>query len=447
VVAVVAVVVAAGPTDPSMPPLLSRRLALSTALAAFGAAAAGPVLYRSAAAGTAAQGRLYVPGYRTELAKQGDRLLVDIPAISRIPAGWTANRTLLNVVDLADPQAEPRRAAYPVRGHGLQLLPALGVGVFAGMESDTAVGFDLETLDLTALARPTREGWRFGGHPSVLPTGKHVAIAERHPADPKSGDRTADIARLSGRIVIRDAVTLAPVGELSSYGIRPHEIQITEDGKHMVVANYGSTNAPGTSDSDPGVPEPIAPGIAVIEIASGKLITWIDGSDPLAELRHLTARRLDRIFAVTAKMAFANSPEATGLASDPNAEAGFNYLASRPLRIVGDRSVPLLSDQIPGTRHGLSVAYDPRADEVLITFPATHTIAVFDGATGSTKKLIKTDALGLNWPCGVTLSPHGAHWLIAGYWRGLLTLETGSHLVGMVSPLPEWWGHSHITAA
>jgi hypothetical protein len=101
---------------------------------------------------------------------------------------------------------------------------------------------------------------------------------------------------------------------------------------------------------------------------------------------------------------------------------------------------------VPLTRHGLSVVYDPKADEIMMSFPATHTLAIFDGATGGTKKLIRTDALGLQFPCGIALSADGSQWLVSGYWRGLMTLQTGSHLVGMVSPLPKWWGHSHTIA-
>ncbi|GAB2177717.1 DUF1513 domain-containing protein [Dongia sp. agr-C8] len=421
----------------------SRRIALKSALAALGAIATAGPLQRAAQAGVDTRRRLFVPGYRTELARQGDTLLVDLPEVSKVPAGWTENRTALNMFDLSEPGAEPKRAVFPVRGHGLQVLRPLGVGIFSGMEHDTVVGFDLESLDMTALVRPVREGWRFGGHPAVMPDGKHVAIAERHPADPKSGDRASDIARLAGRIVIRDAVTLAPVGELPGHGIRPHEIQITEDGRHMVVANYGSTAVAGSSDDNPDLPDPIAPGIAVIEIASGKLLSWIDGTDPTAELRHLCGKRLDRIFAVTAKMAWADSPEAAGLEPDPSAEHGFEYLASRPVRVVDGQAEPLLSDNLPMTRHGLSVLYDATADEILMTFPATHRIALFDGATGAVKKVIRTDQHGLRWPCGVALSPDGASWHVTGYWNGLMKLQAGTHLIDSVTPLPKWWGHSH----
>ena len=117
------------------------------------------------------------------------------------------------------------------------------------------------------------------------------------------------------------------------------------------------------------------------------------------------------------------------------------------MRAVAGHAQQLLADHVPLTRHGLSVLYDGTSDEILMTFPATHSIALFDGATGALKKLIRTEALGLRWPCGVALSPDGSTWHVTGYWNGMLTLQTGTHLVGTVASVPKWWGHSHTVIA
>ncbi|RJF87385.1 hypothetical protein D3874_10430 [Oleomonas cavernae] len=45
-----------------------------------------------------------MPGYRTAQAAEDGRLIVDLPGVSRVPAGWTGPRTLLSVVDLAFPR-------------------------------------------------------------------------------------------------------------------------------------------------------------------------------------------------------------------------------------------------------------------------------------------------------------------------------------------------------
>jgi hypothetical protein len=422
----------------------SRRTALKSALTAFGALASlslGVVTAKElVTAGLRA--RLYVPGYRSLEATQGQSRLIDLPGVSRVPKGWQGNRTLLTMFDLQAEEAIPVRAAYPVAGHGVSLLPQLGLGVFAGMESDSLVGFELSSMDLSAFARPTQPGWLFGGHPVNMPDGRHVAVAERHPALPRSGDSASDRQRLCGRIVIRDARTLAPVGEFSCHGIRPHEIQITADGRHMVVACYGST-VHDTSDDTSLLPDVIAPGIAVVEISSGRLLTWIDGADPAAELRHLVAPRLDRIFGITARLALSRSPQAAGLPSDPVALDGISFLPSAPVQVKDQGAVKLMNGHTALARQGLSIAYDPDHDEVLATFPSSHTLVFFDGTSGDVTKVMDTAALGLHWPCGIARSPDDALWHVTGYWNGLLTLRAGDHSVQSITDHPVWWGHSH----
>lgn len=431
--------VVAGVTDPVAPYALTRRAALKAAAAAFGASAIG--LGKTARA-TSRPARLFVPGYRTAQAEEGGRLIVDLPGVARVPAGWSGPRTLLSVVDLATPEVPPKRAAFPVRGHGVALMPAAGVGILAGMEGDTVVSFDLETLDLVALARPARPGWVFGGHPVPLPDGRHVAVAERAPAAPASGDPATDLARLSGRVVIRDAVSLAPIGDFSSYGLRPHDMQVTGDHRHLVIANYGSTIAAGAVAGEPVIPHVLAPCLTIVELSSGRLVDRVAGADPAVELRHLVAPSLARIFGVTAKVIAGVPGEDNG--RDPAAEPGLDYAPALPLKVVGRQARALMADQADLARHGLSIAANPATDEVLITFPARHLVAVFDGATGETKKLIRTDRMGLYWPCGLALSPDGGSWLVTGYWKGVISLQAGSLALEHVSPDPAWWGHSHI---
>jgi len=420
-------------------------MAMKSALVAFSAFAGMPanVMATMEQATVGSRARLYVPGYRSLEAIEDNTLLMDMHGVSRVPKSWRGDRTLLTMWDLQADETVPVRAAFPVGGHGVSLLPQLGVGVFAGMESDSLVGFDLSTMDLAAFARPTKSGWLFGGHAVSMPDGLHVAVAERHPALPRSGDTARDRQLLCGRIVVRDASTLSPVGEFSSYGIRPHEIQITADGLHMVIACYGST-VNNASDAMSLLPDVIAPGIAVVEIASGKLVTWIDGADPAAELRHLVAPRLDRIFGITARLALSGSPQAVGLPPDPVALEGISFLSSPPIQVKDRHAIRLMNEQPSLSRQGLSMAYDPDHDEVLATFPASHVVVVFNGASGEVTKVIHTLALGLQWPCGIARSPDGRRWYVTGYWNGLLTLTAGEHSIESITDRPVWWGHSHI---
>jgi len=419
---------------------ISRRGLLGTAMAVLGSVALGPSTARAATA----PARLFVPGYRSGEATEAGGLIVDRPGVLKAPAGWDGPRTLVSILDLGAPDAPPRRAAYPVRGHGIALAPAAGVAVFAGMEGDTIAAFDPETLDLVAMAAPMRPGWRFGGHALTLPDGLHVAIAERAPAEPIGPDPMADLARMAGRVVIREAATLRPVGDFSSYGLRPHDLQTTADGRHLVIANYGSTAADHTPEGEAELPHVLAPSAAIVELASGRLVDRMAAPDLGAELRHLVAPALDRIFAVTAKVA--RAAPSSDPTRDPAAEVGLDYVSALPLRRAGREAVPLLTEAPKLARHGLSIAYDRTADAVLISFPASHRIGVFDGATGATRKLIRTDEAGLSFPCGIAPSPDGRHWLVTGYWGGLLRLAQGDFALSPVQAGAAWWGHSHTVA-
>jgi hypothetical protein len=415
----------------------SRRAALRSAFAAFSAVG----LAASGFAAPTAAGRLFVPGYRVGEARVGAQWIADLPGVAKLPPDWEGRRTLLSTLDLGDPLAEPVRAVLPVRGHSIVLPSGTGPAVFVGMESQTTLAFDPETLEPQVLMMPAAEGRTFGGHGVRLPDGRHIAVVER-----VLGDSTSDKETLGGWIVIRDASTLQPVNEMPSYGIRPHEIKLTDDGRHLVVANYGSVAEAGDGPEDYyAAPRVVAPAIAVIELATGRLVARISGAKPEDELRHLVAPNLQRIFAIAARLDRAGGPDGSS-ERYPDVADGLDYYPAAPVRVAEGAAVPLLKERPELARQGISLGYDAAADAILMTFPSSHSVVVFDGATGATRKIIDAAALGLRLPCGITQTPDRRHWLVAGYWRGLLTLRAGSLLVDSVSPEPQWWGHSHIAA-
>ena len=71
-------------------------------------------------------------------------------------------------------------------------------------------------------------------------------------------------------------------------------------------------------------------------------------------------------------------------------------------------------------RHGLSIRYDERHDEAIATYPSTHHVMVFDGATGAVSKQIDTRTVGLRYPVGVTFLPDGKHYAVTGHWENML---------------------------
>jgi len=98
-------------------------------------------------------------------------------------------------------------------------------------------------------------------------------------------------------------------------------------------------------------------------------------------------------------------------------------------------------------RHGLSIEYDPIHDEVLASYPASHTVLVFDAASGEVKQQINCEPIGLHYPCGITLLPGKDFYIVTGYWRNLYVFERGSHkLRRELCHYPLNFGHSHIVA-
>ncbi len=99
-------------------------------------------------------------------------------------------------------------------------------------------------------------------------------------------------------------------------------------------------------------------------------------------------------------------------------------------------------------RHGLSIRYDDKHDEAIATYPTTHHVMVFDGATGAVSNSLDTRTVGLRYPAGVTFLPDGRHYAVTGHWENMFVFERGTHrLVRELCLYPVFFGHGHITAA
>ena len=99
-------------------------------------------------------------------------------------------------------------------------------------------------------------------------------------------------------------------------------------------------------------------------------------------------------------------------------------------------------------RHGLSIRYDAVHDEAIASYPSTHQLMVFDGASGALSKRFDLRTVGLRYPCGVTFLPDGKHYAVTGFWENMFVFERGTHrLVRELCLYPMFFGHSHITAA
>ncbi|MBS0124369.1 DUF1513 domain-containing protein [Thetidibacter halocola] len=397
----------------------------------------GPVLSSRAA--------VFFPGYRTD-----DARLLGEPADSRRRRGVDGPRTMLTRVG-AD--GSVRQAVFPVIGHDVAIAPDGSVG-FLGRMGDGGgdgaahhVAFDPVTLEMVATGLTPGPGWRGGGHGVFVPGGP-LLCAERAPMTAYSGSPE----RHFGRVSVRDRQSLALLGSFSCHGIDPHEIRLSEDGRHVVLANYGSVAGQGQDDLS--VPRRVvAPCLTVVEIATGRLVERIAVAAPETELRHLALRPDGTAFGIRCRLApeGADAPWLRKLGldeTDRTADPGESYLPATPVLASRGTARTLAAQEPPAhLRHGLSVEYDALHDEFIASFPSSHRLIVFSGG-GEVRHSIDTRDFGLAYPCGVTLMPGETFYAVAGFWRGLRLMRRGDHRPEhALATGAAFRGHSHITAA
>ena len=428
-----------------------RDLITGGALLGLAAASAS----RPAAAGTAdgnsgpRQAAVYVPGYMPQYAYANGMPVEQNRRLGRARGDADGVKRLLTRVGM---DGSIRQALLPVAAHDVEVAPDRSIGILCGFEGGEHCSFDPKTLEMAGIAPSFAEGWRGGGHAAYLDGGRTVIVSERSPLQPGRGS----LENVHGRLTVRDPETLKIRESYSTYGIDPHDIRLTDDGRHIVAANYGSVISEKTGQHT--VPRTVVePSITVIEVASGKLVDKVVTGRGRTELRHLAAGNLERIFAIQSTYGSATEDAAQRADDDVaydfdlTSEPGLHYLGAATLKYDARRGKLSKMGGRTATRlmqHGLSIKYDARHDEVIATYPSSHQVMVFDGATGGLVTRYDTRTAGLRYPCGVTLLPDGEHYAITGHWENMFVFQRGRHrLVRELCLYPLFFGHSHITSA
>ncbi|WP_210165721.1 DUF1513 domain-containing protein [Hoeflea sp. BAL378] len=392
---------------------------------------------------------VYVPGYMPNKAQSGGVPLKENRYFARNISDPERPFRLLTRIGM---DGEVRQALLPAAAHDVEISPDGSVGVMCGFEATDQVAFDPVTLDLAAVAPSFSKGWRGGGHAAYLATGKTVLLSERAPHEGLSNSR---LEAHHGRITIRDTDTLKIRGSYSTHGIDPHDIRLIEDDRYLVIANYGSL--PNASSGKLDVPRHVHEAcVTILDMNDGKLVDKRVTDRRRTELRHLAAGKLDRIFAIQARLgseadlARELEPDREAQDEDITSEPGMSYMSAATLKMARGRAPRSMGSRgdIAEMRHGLSIRYDARHDQAIASYPSAHRVMVFDGASGAVLQSIDTRKMGLRFPCGITLLPDGVHYAVTGYWENLFVFERGSHRLNREACLyPTFFGHSHITAA
>ena len=121
----------------------------------------------------------------------------------------------------------------------------------------------------------------FYGHGSFSKDGRYLVATEN------------DYKNKKGVISIWDGKSLDFLGEMESFGIGPHELVFSEDGKNIIVANGGIFEHPDVGDHDDKGraklnTNEMKPSLMYIDFESRKKLAEITPSDHLLGLRHLS---------------------------------------------------------------------------------------------------------------------------------------------------------------
>ena len=444
---------------------MDRRRFLQSGAAAVAAAAAGcsstgdpltalfselPGTTVTAYANAAPGGDVYIPGYMPKDAYfEGVRAFEHRRLMRAVPKDYDGSVRLLTRLGM---DGDVAQALFPVYGHDVGISPDGRTGFFGNLEERSYVTFDPKSLDLIALGSPVAEGWIGGGHGVFIDGGAVLALSERAPKVGYLGRPD----RHFGRITLREPDTLKVLESYSTHGVSPHDIRLLADGEHMAIANYGSVVPQGRDDY--GIPLKIVePSVTVINLRSGKLEAKYASRSRDMEIRHLCAHDLDTIYAIQTELDTGGKDQRyfkkNGSAYEAELTGGdfYSYLSAPTVRALrgSGRLEPIGTRKLRELmRHGLSIHYEPRHDEVIATYPATHSVMVFDAPSGEVKQRIDCASIGLDYPCGIVPLKDPRYYVVAGYWKNLFVFERGSHrLMRELCHYTTFFGHSHITAA
>ncbi|WP_425356483.1 DUF1513 domain-containing protein [Xaviernesmea rhizosphaerae] len=170
------------------------------------------------------------------------------------------------------------RVLMPARAHGLAVSPADGTLVaFARRPGIFALAVD-PTLSRPPVTMAAVEGRHFFGHGSFSRDGRRLFATEN------------DFDGNRGMIGVYDATDgFRRLGEFPSYGIGPHDMVASEDGRFLAVANGGIETHPDFGRAKLNL-EQMAPSLALIDTDSGALV---ERHALPAALNRLSTRHLD----------------------------------------------------------------------------------------------------------------------------------------------------------
>lgn len=152
------------------------------------------------------------------------------------------------------------QVALPARAHGMASSPATGRAVaFARRPGTYAMIFDV-TGKAEPIVIAAADNRHFYGHGAFSPDGRILYASEN------------DFDANRGMIGLYDASNrFARIGEYETYGVGPHDMTVSDDGRMLIVANGGIETHPDFGRTKLNL-NSMQPSLTLIDAKSGALI-------------------------------------------------------------------------------------------------------------------------------------------------------------------------------
>lgn len=320
-----------------------------------------------------------------------------------------AQQFALAVIDLdaAAPRAE--LIAIPFLAHGIAIDP--GDPARAVLFEKKGPGACVVDLRARTLLGPiaTAANRRFYGHGAFSADGRLLYATE------SLLDRD-----FAGALVVRDAQTFAELGALPTYGAAPHDCQLIDGGRTLVVANGGGAIAGGA-----------APAVCYIDLQSERLLERVELASPRFNAGHIMVTAAGDLAVVSAPRDGLPSPNQQLGAVSLRPHGGTLTTVQRPEQVV---------QRMLGETLSVLVNEDSRV--VLATHPLGNCVSLW--------RLDDAEFLGtleLAGPRGVALSLDRAWYLfshLAGRSVRVTAFSTATHAPVGFHVDPSYISGSHV---
>lgn len=245
-------------------------------------------------------------------------------------------------------------------------------------------------------------GRHFYGHGSYSSDGKYLFCSEN------------DIESNKGIVAIYDGVTLERLGEVSSFGVGPHEVRMLSDGKTLVIANGGIITRPDTGRAKLNL-DTMQPSLVYLDTQSGHQIGEYRVADHQLSIRHLSVGADDRVgIAMQYEGDKSLHPPLIGF---HNGSEQINLI--KPPKGIG----------IQMNNYTASISIEPSSGIACVSSPKGNMISFWQSTTGEF-----IDSLPIRDAGGVSLSKHQDKFIVttgAGeiYFIPTTTLKPEGRLV------------------